>query len=173
MANTTDLAAGFIGLGTLGEAIAGRLRATGVELSVWNRTREKAEEFCATAGATAGTTAGEIGPVIADTPAALISQVPVVLICLSDSDEVEVVLRGKDGLLSGDCAGKLIIDCTTNHHLPVVLFHELARNRDAAYDLTVQFREVVEVLLLAVNLYVQIPAVLAEKKRQARDLASE
>ena len=36
-------------------------------------------------------------------------------------------------MLSGDCAGKLIIDCTTNHHLPVVLFHELARNRDAAY----------------------------------------
>jgi len=122
MANTTDLAAGFIGLGALGEAIAGRLCTTGVELKVWNRTREKAERFCATAGS-----------IIADTPAALISRVPVVFICLSDSDAVEVVLRGKDGLLSGECAGKLIIDCTTNHHLPVVLFHELARNKDAAY----------------------------------------
>jgi 3-hydroxyisobutyrate dehydrogenase len=110
--------AGFIGMGNLGRAMAGRLREQGVELSVWNRTPEKAHA---------------LGLPLADSPAALIGDVPAVLLCLADSDAVEVVLRGKDGLLAGDCAGKLIIDTTTNHHAPVLLFHQLCRQKDARY----------------------------------------
>lgn len=36
---------GFIGLGTLGKAIARRLQSQGVDLIVWNRTREKAMDL--------------------------------------------------------------------------------------------------------------------------------
>ncbi len=110
--------AGFIGMGNLGRAIAGRLREQGVDLTVWNRTQAKAIAF---------------GAPLADNPAALIGTESAVMLNLADSDAVEVVLRGKDGLLSGDCAGKLIIDTTTNHHAPVELFHELCRQKGARY----------------------------------------
>ncbi len=110
--------AGFIGLGNLGRAMAGRLREQGTDLTVWNRTPDKATA---------------LGLPVADSPGALIGEVPAVMLCLADSDAVEVVLRGKEGLLAGDCAGKLIIDTTTNHHAPVLLFHELCRQKDARY----------------------------------------
>lgn len=110
--------AGFIGLGNLGRAMAQRLREQGVELSIWNRTAARAEAF---------------GAPVAASPAALIGDVPAVVLCLANSDAVEAVLRGKDGLLSGDCSGKLIIDTTTNHHAPVALFHQLAAQRGARY----------------------------------------
>ncbi len=110
--------AGFIGLGSLGTAMAGRLRDAGVTLTVWNRTRAKAEAF---------------GAAVASSPADLVGRVPAVFLCLSTSDAVEAVLRGHDGLLSGDCAEKLIIDTTTNHHAPVPLFHELCAQRGARY----------------------------------------
>ena len=35
--------AGFIGLGHLGRAMAGRLASQGVDLLLWNKTREKAD----------------------------------------------------------------------------------------------------------------------------------
>ncbi len=108
--------AGFIGLGNLGRAMVSRLQDHGVSLTVWNRTAERA---------------ADLDLALADSPAALISLEPAVLLCLADSDAVEVVLRGKDGLLAGDCAGKLIIDTTTNHPAPVRLFHELCRQKRA------------------------------------------
>jgi 3-hydroxyisobutyrate dehydrogenase len=110
--------AGFIGLGNLGRAMVSRLQDHGVSLTVWNRTAERA---------------AELGLVTADSPSALITREPAVLLCLADSDAVEVVLRGQQGLLAGDCAGKLIIDTTTNHPAPVRLFHELCRQKGARY----------------------------------------
>lgn len=118
----TELTAGFCGLGALGSAIAGRLSETGVELVVWNRNREKSDAL-----------SGTLGTPVANSPADLVSRVEVVFLCLTDSDAVELVLRGQDGLLAGDCQGKLIVDLTTNHHVPVVLFHELARAKGASY----------------------------------------
>ncbi len=109
---------GFIGLGNLGKAIAGRLIAEGVDLAVWNRTRQKAEGLNAT---------------IADSPTALISQVDIVFVCLFDSAAVEAVLTGPDGLLSGECRGKVIVDLTTNHFDAVGAFYEAAEKRGAFY----------------------------------------
>ncbi len=110
--------AGFIGLGNLGRAVATRLQEQGIALTVWNRTAGKAEA---------------LGLPSAPTPAVLIADHPAVLMCLADSDAVEVVLRGRDGLLAGVCEGKLIIDLTTNHHAPVQLFHQLCRQKGARY----------------------------------------
>jgi len=110
--------AGFIGLGNLGRAMVARLQEQGVELTVWNRTAARAEA---------------LGLPVAASPAALIASTDAVLMCLADSDAVEVVLRGQDGLLANDCQGKLIIDLTTNHHAPVQLFHQLCRQKGARY----------------------------------------
>ncbi|MDH4155800.1 MAG: NAD(P)-dependent oxidoreductase [candidate division Zixibacteria bacterium] len=109
---------GFIGLGNLGKAIAGRLISEGVELTVWNRTRSKAER---------------LKVATADTPAALISQVDIVFVCLFDSAAVESVMAGPEGLLSGKCRGKIIVDLTTNHFDAVGAFNEAAEEQGVAY----------------------------------------
>lgn len=109
---------GFIGLGNLGRAMVSRLVDQGHDLTLWNRTADKAQG---------------LGLPLAETPAELVGRMPAVLLCLANSDAVEVVLRGRDGLLAGDCQGKLIIDTTTNHPAPVLLFHELCRQKGARY----------------------------------------
>jgi 3-hydroxyisobutyrate dehydrogenase len=109
---------GFIGLGSLGKTMAKRLMSEGVELSVWNRTRGKAED---------------LGADIADSPASLISSVEVLFLNLFDSDAVRSVLSGDNGVLNGDCGGKIIIDTTTNHFEPVLDFHEMTGEAGASY----------------------------------------
>jgi len=110
--------AGFIGLGHLGKSVAKRLISEGIELMVWNRTREKASD---------------LGALIADSPAALVFQVEILFMNLFDSAAVEAVLVGKDGILKADCTGKIIIDTTTNHFELVAYFHELLRKHGGFY----------------------------------------
>ena len=109
---------GFIGLGNLGKAIAGRLIDCQHTLTVWNRTAAKADGLQAT---------------IASTPAALTGMVDIINICLFDSAAVHQVLTGADGLLNGQLQGKIIIDHTTNHFREVVAFHELCAKAGAIY----------------------------------------
>lgn len=110
--------AGFIGLGALGKAIAQHLSAEGVELVVWNRTISKVQGLQAA---------------VADSPACVIDQTPVVFINVSDSNAVQEVLGGEDGLLTGDCDGKIVIDTTTNHFETVARFHALVKKVGGAY----------------------------------------
>ncbi len=110
--------AGFIGLGHLGKAMAKRLLAEGVELVVWNRTREKALD---------------LGVQIADTPASLVSEVEILFLNLFDSAAVEAVIAGKEGIIKGQCKGKIIVDTTTNHFELVMLFHEILKKHEASY----------------------------------------
>ncbi len=110
--------AGFIGLGVLGKTIARRLIEQGVELVVWNRTIDKARD---------------LGAEIAASPAGVIAKVPLVFLNLSDSGAVETVLRGENGLLAGGCAGKIIVDTTTNDFNAVASFHQWVRERGGAY----------------------------------------
>ncbi|MFZ0005849.1 MAG: NAD(P)-dependent oxidoreductase [Methanoregula sp.] len=109
---------GFIGLGHLGHSIAAHLVEQGVSLTVWNRTAAKADD---------------LGMQGAKSPGDLISRVDVVILNLFDSDAVASVLAGKDGLFSGSCKGKIIIDTTTNHFARVVEFHSLVREHGATY----------------------------------------
>ena len=90
---------GFIGLGKIGKAIAGRLIEKGTPLTIYNRTASKAEGLDAT---------------VAATPAAACAG-KVIFLCLFDSAAVEDVLTGDDGLLQLDLSGKIIVDLTTNH----------------------------------------------------------
>ncbi|MYZ47634.1 NAD(P)-dependent oxidoreductase [Propylenella binzhouense] len=92
---------GIVGLGAMGKAFADRLAECGHELVVWNRTRAKAE-------ALAGS-----GAEVAETPAALAGAVEAVISIVTDSEAVEAVYRGPEGLLSGDVAGQLFIEMST------------------------------------------------------------
>ncbi len=110
--------AGFIGLGHLGKAMAKRLLSEGVELVVWNRTREKALD---------------LGVPIAESPADLISKVETVFVNLFDSTAFESVIAGKEGLLKAECQGKTVIDTTTNHFELVAYFHKVLKEHGASY----------------------------------------
>jgi len=109
---------GFIGLGHLGKAIAGRLQEQGHQLTVWNRTPEKAADMAVD---------------VARDPAAVGAASDMVFLCLFDSHAVREVLTGENGLLSKDVAGLTIVDLSTNHFHDVAEFHELCAQAGATY----------------------------------------
>lgn len=112
------MAIGFIGLGSLGKAMARRLLAQGVDLLVWNRTPGKATDLNVTH---------------ARTPADVLRGADIVFLSLFGSDAVRAVLEGEDGLLAENCRGKIIVDTTTNHFRTVISFHEEVSLRGGRY----------------------------------------
>lgn len=109
---------GFIGLGNLGMAIAKRLLSQGINLTVWNRTKEKAEA---------------LGCPVAKNPAELISKCDLLFLCLLDSSAVERVLLDEEGLIQGNCQEKIVIDITTNHPEKVMEFYKILGERGGIY----------------------------------------
>src|SRR5829696_2539904 len=92
----------FCGLGIMGGPMAANLARAGFELSVYTRTREKAERFAEEHGARAAATPREA----AEGASAVITMVP-------DAPEVEEVLLGEQGALHGLAEGALAIDMST------------------------------------------------------------
>jgi 3-hydroxyisobutyrate dehydrogenase len=92
---------GFLGLGAIGSPMAAHL-ARRHDLTVWNRTRGRAEEFGRRHGAR-----------VASTPREAASGAEAVLTCLPTSAEVEALLDGPDGLEAGLARGSLFLDCTS------------------------------------------------------------
>ncbi|RFF27391.1 MULTISPECIES: NAD(P)-dependent oxidoreductase [unclassified Wenzhouxiangella] len=91
---------GWIGLGAMGEPMAGHLLDHGHLAAVWNRSGEKAKKF---ASERQGVTA-------ADSPAALAAEVDVICLCVSADDDLrEVVSAMRDSLR----AGQVVIDHST------------------------------------------------------------
>ena len=93
---------GFIGLGDIGEPIASHLSKEPFELTVWNRTAAKANEFARNHKAR-----------VAPTPADTVRDAAVVITCLPSSAEVEAVLHGENGILEAMRKGSVLIDCTS------------------------------------------------------------
>lgn len=109
---------GFIGLGSLGKAIVKRLVEQGVEVLLWNRTKEKALE---------------LGLPVAESPADLISKVDRVFLIVFDSQASEEVIFGREGLVEGDVKGKTIVDMTTNHYAYASTAYEEIKKLGAFY----------------------------------------
>jgi 3-hydroxyisobutyrate dehydrogenase-like beta-hydroxyacid dehydrogenase len=93
----------FLGLGIMGSRMAANLAAEGFELSVWNRTAARAEEFAASHG----------GVEVAASPKAAATDVDVVVSMVVDGPQVEAILLGEDGAASGASPGTLFVDCST------------------------------------------------------------
>ena len=92
---------GFLGLGTMGAAMAGNLARAGFGVMAWNRTPGRAPEL------------DDLGVERAATPAEVAQAADIVVICVSDTPDVEAVLFGDDGVASAARAETLIIDCST------------------------------------------------------------
>ncbi|MGH7312969.1 MAG: NAD(P)-dependent oxidoreductase [Candidatus Rokuibacteriota bacterium] len=94
---------GFIGLGTMGEGLAGNLRKRGgYDLVVHDIRKEAAAPHLAA------------GAVWADTPRKVAEAAEVVFTSLPGPPEVESVALGDEGLLVGMSAGKAYFDLSTN-----------------------------------------------------------
>ena len=93
---------GFVGLGIMGGPMARHLREAGHEVSVYTRTREKAERFAADYGARAAATPAEA----AEGADAFITMVP-------DAPQVEEVLFGDNGAAEALPQGALVVDMST------------------------------------------------------------
>lgn len=106
---------GFLGLGTMGTAMAANLRRAGFDLTVWNRTPGRAAELVAL-GATEAATPADVGRASG-----------VVVCCVSDTPDVEAVLFGDDGVAFGLASGALVIDCSTISPAATASFAERLR----------------------------------------------
>jgi 2-hydroxy-3-oxopropionate reductase len=102
---------GFIGLGIMGMPMARNLMDSGYELTVHNRSPEKAEEL------------GKKGAAVAATPREVAQNSDVVITMLPDSPQVREVVAGEDGVLEGISEGALLIDMST---ISPVVTEELA-----------------------------------------------
>ncbi len=95
---TTKL--GWIGIGRMGYAMAERLAKSGADLTVWNRTRAKAEALAAS------------GAKIADQLTEL-AACDIVFVMVSTWDDVREVIAGPHGLLSGSRAPGMVVECSS------------------------------------------------------------
>jgi 3-hydroxyisobutyrate dehydrogenase-like beta-hydroxyacid dehydrogenase len=92
---------GYVGLGVMGSAITRRLLDAGHTVTVWNRTREKAEPLL------------EAGARWAGSPREVAEQSEIVFTMVTNTAAVQAVTEGPDGLLAGLRAGKLYVDMST------------------------------------------------------------
>ncbi len=91
----------FIGLGTMGQPMALNLVKAGFDLTVFNRTRTKAEPL------------EQAGAKVASTPAEAARHAEVVMIIVSDTAAVEEVVTGKAGVLETLRSDANVIDSST------------------------------------------------------------
>lgn len=98
-ADSTGPMTGFIGLGSMGAAMARNLARAGLLGSVWNRSAPVAEALCR-----------ELGVAQADSPARLAATADVILVCVSaDADVLAIV----DALLPSLRPGQIVVDLST------------------------------------------------------------
>jgi 3-hydroxyisobutyrate dehydrogenase len=81
--------------------MAANLARAGFPLAVWNRTQGRAAPLV------------ELGAREVATPRELAAASDAVVVCVSDTPDVEAVLFGPDGVAGGAHAGSLVIDCST------------------------------------------------------------
>ncbi len=100
--NNSDLShkIGWIGAGRMGYAMAKRLLDAGCDVSIYNRTKAKAEPLI------------EHGATVVDTPADL-AGCDIVFTMVSGPDDLYAVVCGDNGLLTGNGTPQLLVDCSS------------------------------------------------------------
>ncbi|HZU40392.1 MAG TPA: NAD(P)-dependent oxidoreductase [Solirubrobacteraceae bacterium] len=106
---------GWIGTGVMGAPMAGHLLADGYELSVFNRTRARADGLV------------EQGARWCESPAALAAQSDVVFTMLGTPVDVRETVLEDGGVLGAMRAGSLLVDMTTSEPSLALEIHAAAR----------------------------------------------
>ena len=92
----------FLGLGVMGDPMAGHLAAAGHRVTVYNRTAAKSAAWVAKHGGKSGAT-----------PAEAARGAAIVFCCVGNDDDLRSVTLGADGAFAGMKAGTIFVDHTT------------------------------------------------------------
>ena len=92
----------FIGLGVMGYPMAGHLASAGHDVSVYNRTKAKADKWAKEHKGTAFSTPREAA-----------DGADIVMVCVGNDDDLRSVVYGDDGALAGLKGGAMLVDHTT------------------------------------------------------------
>ena len=115
---TTNLKVGWLGAGHMGAAMARRLIAAGMDVTVWNRTRSKAEALA------------QFGAKVADDPVEVADHDVVFTMVSASRDLEEVVAQ----LLSNpDRTPSIVVDCSTVSTECSAAVREQLNKRGAAF----------------------------------------
>jgi 3-hydroxyisobutyrate dehydrogenase len=91
----------FIGMGTMGVGMALNIFKAGHEVTVHNRTREKEASLAAEGAARAAS------------PREAATGAEIIVICVSDTPDVEGIILGDDGVIHGAPEGAIVVDMST------------------------------------------------------------
>jgi 3-hydroxyisobutyrate dehydrogenase len=91
---------GWLGTGRMGLELASRLLAAGCDVTVYNRTRAKAEPLAALGAKVVGS-------------AADLAEVDMVFATVGTPQDLTAAILGPGGLMSGQAAPAILIDCST------------------------------------------------------------
>ncbi|MDE1814946.1 MAG: NAD(P)-dependent oxidoreductase [Thaumarchaeota archaeon] len=92
---------GIIGTGLLGSAVATRLLSTGHTVTVYNRTKEKAEPL------------KRLGASVVESPKKVSEKSDLVITIVKDASAVESIAFGSDGIIQGRHDGLVVADMST------------------------------------------------------------
>lgn len=92
----------FLGLGVMGFPMAGHLAAAGHDVTVYNRSGQKAADWVARHGGRA-----------APTPREAAEGAAFVMACVGNDDDLRQVCLGRDGAFAGMAPGAIFVDHTT------------------------------------------------------------
>lgn len=94
---------GWIGMGDIGTPMVLRLQDAGHQILVWGRNKERLRP------------ALQKGAVEAKSPADVAAICEGVFLCVTDTDAVEQIVFGADGIAAGNASGKVLVDHSTIH----------------------------------------------------------
>ncbi|HEX7640476.1 MAG TPA: NAD(P)-dependent oxidoreductase [Burkholderiaceae bacterium] len=92
----------FLGLGVMGGPMAGHLAAAGHQVTVYNRTQSKAQDWSAAHGGA-----------VAATPREAAQGAEFVFCCVGNDADLHSVVTGDDGAFAGMARGAVLVDHTT------------------------------------------------------------
>ncbi|MCB0685639.1 MAG: NAD(P)-dependent oxidoreductase [Saprospiraceae bacterium] len=110
---------GWIGTGVMGVSMAGHLIVNGYNLSVYNRTRSKADSLV------------EAGATWYDTPGEVAANSDIIFTIVGFPNDVEQVYFGADGIFSGIKDGSIVVDMTTTAPSLAVKIDDEAKKKNA------------------------------------------
>ena len=91
---------GFIGLGTMGQPMAGRIMGAGFPLTVWNKTASKTKDLASK------------GAKVAGSPKEVAAQSDIIVSMISDGPALEAITFGDSGVLAStmSASSSVVVD---------------------------------------------------------------
>jgi len=114
--------AAFIGLGVMGYPMAGYLAKAGHDVTVFNRSGAKADQWL-----------GQYEGRKAATPAKAAEAADIVFACVGNDDDVRSVMLGDDGILAGIPDGSIVVDHTTASATVAQEISDLAKTKNVDF----------------------------------------